>query len=137
VVIADLGALIFVSVPLIAWAVIHDHGALDVVRVAPLYAVTFACSDAQNRQLVARLSNTQTPLLTPLFVPCWALLLNTGIGYVLGQPPVPEVAAIIVVAALSFVMYMYYVVRVINAVCDRLSIHCFSKRPVVRVAKVA
>ena len=111
--------LVLVSAPLIAWAVIHDHGALDVVKIAPMYAVTFACSDAQNKQLVARLSKTAPPVFTWMAVPCWLLIANTTAGWLMGTPaPVDEVTAVVICAALRALLYLVYVVRVLNEVCD-------------------
>jgi hypothetical protein len=103
--------VLFVCIALLVLAAPADFAALP---LPVIYIAIFAVSDAQNRHLVARLSRTQPPLVSPL-----------------------TYAQVMICAAVLFgVGYLRFARAVIGEITAYLGLFCFSmkRRAVVRAS---
>eukprot|EP00698_Gefionella_okellyi_P025517 TRINITY_DN937_c0_g1_i2.p1 TRINITY_DN937_c0_g1~~TRINITY_DN937_c0_g1_i2.p1 ORF type:complete len:390 (-),score=91.07 TRINITY_DN937_c0_g1_i2:1004-2173(-) len=98
----------------------------EAVPLPACYAVILLGSDAQNRQIVCRLSKKQPPMFAPLLIPTLALVANTGLRFVIGHSFIPEAHAIMGLVVICFAGYVSYATLIVREICDHLGIKCFS-----------
>jgi hypothetical protein len=126
--------VLFACIALLVLAAPADFAALP---LPVIYIAIFAVSDAQNRHLVARLSRTQPPLVSPLTLPLLllsALLAVPRLG--LQAPPLSYAQVMIGAAVLFGVGYLRFARAVIGEITAYLGLFCFSmkRRAVVRAS---
>lgn len=98
-----------------------------------LYATILACSDAQNRQLVARLSRSPIAVLSPLtavgvLVAAYAVAEHHGMLAALAAHGIGFVHVTSAVAAAATLLYVRYAAGVIGEITRYLGIYCFSMK---------